>query len=68
MQASDAPRSLTLELLLVDAVAATDTVGGGVRILQYAYANGDVEKAMSYFHENASFCCSRHESYYYKVC
>jgi|TARA_A100001011_G_scaffold219228_1_gene227177 ketosteroid isomerase-like protein len=26
-----------------------------VRILQYAYANGDVEKAMSYFHENASF-------------
>lgn len=26
-----------------------------VRILQNAYANGDVEKAMSYFHENASF-------------
>ena len=26
-----------------------------VRILQYAYANGDIEKAMSYFHENASF-------------
>ncbi len=23
--------------------------------LQYAYANGDVEKALSYFHENASF-------------
>ena len=26
-----------------------------VRKLQYAYANGDVEKAMSFFHENASF-------------
>ena len=26
-----------------------------VRKLQYAYAHGDVEKAMSYFHENASF-------------